>query len=158
MASLDLDIDTGGFVDLGQGRIEITADATEADLRANILAARGTGSWTNGIGIGSSAAGLASGARTIGYTVASDGSAVVAFAAPGDLDLNGYVNVFDLVVMQSSDVYGTSSAANWADGDMNYDGVANLFDLVAIGAGGAFGQGNYLANSAGGVASTAAVP
>ena len=158
VASLDLDLDTGGFVDLGQGRIEITADATEADLRANILAARGTGSWTNGIGIGSSAAGLASGARTIGYTVASDGSAVVAFAAPGDLDLNGYVNVFDLVVMQSSDVYGTSSAANWADGDMNYDGVANLFDLVAIGAGGAFGQGNYLANSAGGVASTAAVP
>lgn len=157
VGSLVVDAEAGGFVDLGSGRIEIAADATEAALRADVLAARGTGSWNGGVGIGSSAAGLADGARTIGYTVAANGSAVVAFAAPGDLNLDGVVNAFDLIAIQSSSAFGTSNAATWAQGDMNYDGVANLFDLVAIGAGGAFGQGSYLP-AASVASSAAAVP
>lgn len=157
VASLKIDREAGGFVDLGMGRIEIAADATEAGLRADIVAARAAGSWTGGVGIGSTAVGITSGARTIGYSVAADGSATVAFAAPGDLDLNGSVNVFDLVAMSTSAAFGKNVAAGWSDGDINYDGVADLFDLVAIGAGGAFGQGNYLSVSLSGAGASGAV-
>lgn len=155
--TLDVDAEAGGFVDLGRGRIEIGSGATKAGLRADILAARGSGDWLGEAGIGSSAEELANGIRTVGYTVAANGSAVVAFAAPGDLNLDGQVNVFDLAALRSSGVFGTSSAAHWTDGDMNYDGVANLFDLVAIGSGGGFGQGNYLPGSTPALAS-AVVP
>ena len=157
VASLKIDREAGGFVDLGMGRIEIAADATEAGLRADIVAARAAGSWTGGVGIGSTAVGITSGARTIGYSVAADWSATVAFAAPGDLDLNGSVNVFDLVAMSTSAAFGKNVAAGWSDGDINYDGVADLFDLVAIGAGGAFGQGNYLSVSLSGAGASGAV-
>lgn len=142
--TLDVDTEAGGFVDVGRSRIEIGSGATKAGLRADILAARGSGDWLGEAGIGSSAEEVASGIRTVGYTVAANGSAVVAFAAPGDLNLDGLVDVFDLAALRSSSVFGTSSAAHWADGDMNYDGVANLFDLVAISSGGRFGQGQYL--------------
>ncbi len=148
VGSLEVDAEAGGLVDLGIGRIEIGAGATAAALRADILAARGSGDWLGGTGIGSSVKALVGGGRTIGYTVAADGSAVVAFAAAGDLDLNGSVDIFDLAALRGSAVFGTASAADWAAGDMNYDGVANLFDLVAIGAAGAFGQGNYLPQTA----------
>lgn len=155
--TMDVDEEAGGFVDLGRGRIEIGSGATKAGLRADILAARGSGDWLGAAGIGSSADELASGIRTVGYTVAANGSAVVAFAAPGDLNLNGLVDVFDLAALRGSAVFGTSSAAHWADGDMNYDGIANLFDLVAITSGGGFGQGNYLPGPAA-VLATAGVP
>ena len=143
VSTFDIDAEVGGFVDLGRGRIEIGSGATKGSLRAGILAARGSGDWLGETGIGSTAEELASGIRTVGYTVAENGSAVVAFAAPGDLNLDGQVDVFDLAALRGSAVFGTSAAAHWADGDMNYDGVANLFDLVAIGSGGGFGQGAY---------------
>ncbi|MFM1904121.1 MAG: hypothetical protein RLZZ440_2021 [Planctomycetota bacterium] len=155
VGSLDVPPEAGGFVDLGVGRIEIGSGATAAGLRAAILTARGSGDWLGGAGIGSSAGELVGGGRTIGYTVAADGSAVVAFAAAGDLDLNGSVDIFDLAALRGSAVFGTATTADWAAGDMNYDGVANLFDLVAIGAAGAFGQGNYLPQAAATVAGTA---
>jgi hypothetical protein len=87
--------------------------------------------------------------------VAGDGSAVVSFAAPGDIDLSGVVNVFDLVGINASGTYGTGQTADWNDGDMNYDGVTNVFDLVTVNGGGAYNQGNYFPaapNVAGGVA------
>ena len=49
----------------------------------------------------------------MGYVVAGDSSAKVSFAAPGDTDLNGSVDVFDLVSVNSSGKYGTGAAAVW---------------------------------------------
>ena len=82
----------------------------------------------------------------------------MSFAAPGDTDLSGAVNVFDLVNINSSGKYGNASASNWADGDMNYDGVTNVFDLVAVNGGGAYNQGNYLPAPPPASGSVAAVP
>lgn len=145
VASLAVDESAGGLVDLGSGRIEIASGASEAALRADILAGRGTGDWNGTAGIGSTAAAAATpGTRAVGYRVAADGSAVVAFAAPGDLDLDGVVGVFDLVAFDAAGRYGTGAAAGWAAGDVNYDGLANLFDLVAIDGAGVFGTGSYL--------------
>ena len=79
---------------------------------------------------------------------ATDGSAIVAFAAAGDADMNGEVNVFDLVVINSSAAYGSGAASVWSTGDFNYDGVTNVFDLVATSGTNTFGRGNYRPASA----------
>jgi autotransporter-associated beta strand protein len=160
LASLTVDEAAGGgLVDLGSGRIAIAGGASEEDLRADLVAGRGDGSWNGGTGIGSSVAAASGGSLSVGYRVAADGSAVVAVAAAGDLDLDGDVDIFDIVGLDGGGKYGTDAAAGWADGDMNYDGLANLFDLVAIDGGGAFGAGGYLPAPTGSLAATSvAVP
>jgi len=93
--------------------------------------------------------------------VAGDGSARVSFAAPGDANLDGNVNVFDLVDIDASGTYGSGGASVWSQGDFNYDGVTNVFDLVGIDTAGAYGTGNYFPagpTALSGPGSIAAVP
>ena len=144
----------GGRLDLGVGQVSIGAGGiTGTDLRADIIAGRSGGSWNGTSGITSTAAAASGGTRAVGYVVAPDGSAQVSFAAPGDVDLNGQVNVFDLVSVNSSGKYGTGQSAVWNQGDFNYDGATNVFDLVGINTAAVYGQGNYFpAAGAGGVA------
>ncbi len=75
-----------------------------------------------------------------------------------DTDLDGQVNVFDLVGMMGGGRYGTGGSAVWAQGDFNYDGLTDVFDLVGIGGAGAYGAGSYLPSPAVGVGGVAAVP
>ncbi len=151
----------GGRVDLGSGQVSVASDGISAtDLRADILAGRNGGDWNGTTGITSSTAAATGGNRAVGYVVAADGSAKVSFAAPGDVDLTGAVDVFDLVSVNSAGKYGTGSAAVWSQGDFNYDGVTSVFDLVNVNTAGAYGQGTYfpVAPTAAGVGSVAAVP
>jgi len=151
----------GGRLDLGAGQVVVAAGGiSAADLRADIIAGRNNGGWNGGTGITSSAAASSGGTRAVGYVVNGDGSARVSFAASGDVDLNGQVNVFDLVSVNSSGKYGTGQASVWSQGDFNYDGVTNVFDLVGINTAAVYGQGNYFpaAPSAGGLGGVAAVP
>ena len=148
----------GGRLDLGAGQISIAPDGiTAADLRADIIAGRAGGAWTGSTGITSSTAAASGGTRVVGYVVAADGSAKVSFAASGDVDLSGAVNVFDLVSINSSGKYGTGTSAVWNQGDFNYDGVTNVFDLVSVNTAGVYGQGNYFPAGPS-VGSAAAVP
>jgi autotransporter-associated beta strand protein/T5SS/PEP-CTERM-associated repeat protein len=134
----------GGKLDLGAGQVAIASGGiTATDLRADIIAGRNGGAWNGSTGITSSAAAAAGGTRAVGYVVEGDGSARVSFAAPGDTDLNGLVNVFDLVGIDASGTYGTGATAVWSQGDFNYDGRTNVFDLVGIDTAGAYGAGNY---------------
>jgi fibronectin-binding autotransporter adhesin len=146
----------GGLVDLGAGQINIAVGgAVAADLRADIIAGRNGGAWRGTTGITSSAAAASGGTRSVGYIVAGDGSARVSFAAAGDVDLTGTVDVFDLVAVNSSGKYGTGTSSVWSQGDFNYDGVTNVFDLVGINTAGTYGRGNYFPaapTTAGGVA------
>ena len=151
----------GGRLDVGAGAVAIAAGGiSAADLRADIIAGRNTGAWNGTAGITSSAAAASGGTRAVGYVVAGSGAATVSFAAPGDVDLSGTVNVFDLVGINSSGTYGTGAASVWSTGDFNYDNVTNVFDLVSINTAAAYGQGNYFpaAPSASGLGSVAAVP
>jgi prepilin-type N-terminal cleavage/methylation domain-containing protein len=146
VASLDVaEVTGGGLVDLGAGQVTIAAGGTTPEaLVADILAGRNGGRWDGQTGITSSTAAAATdGTRAVGYVVAGDGSAQVSFAAPGDTDLNGQVNVFDLFAVDAAEKYGTGQAALWSQGDFNYDGVANLFDLIEIAASGVYNQGSY---------------
>jgi fibronectin-binding autotransporter adhesin len=152
----------GGRVDLGSGELTVAAGGiTGADLRADIIAGRNGGGWDGAAGITSAAAASSGGTRAVGYVVAGDGSARVSFAAPGDTDLSGQVNVIDLVGIDAAGKFGSGQAADWSQGDFNYDGVANILDLVAIDTAGAFGTGNYFPatpTAAGLGGSVAAVP
>jgi fibronectin-binding autotransporter adhesin len=151
----------GGRLDVGAGQVSIAPGGiTAADLRADIIAGRAGGAWTGLTGITSSTAASSGGTRAVGYVVAADGSAKVSFAASGDVDLSGAVNVFDLVSINSAGKYGTGTSAVWNQGDFNYDGVTNVFDLVSVNTAGVYGQGNYFpaAPSVAGVGSVAAVP
>ncbi len=151
----------GGRLDLGAGQVSIAAGGiSAADLRADIIAGRNGGAWNGAAGITSSTAAASGGTRAVGYVVAGDGSAKVSFAASGDVDLSGAVNVFDLVSINSSGKYGTGQASVWNQGDFNYDGSTNVFDLVSVNTAGVYGQGNYFpaSPSAGSLGSVAAVP
>jgi len=145
-ASLAVDETSGGGrLDLGAGQLTIAAGGiSAADLRVDIIAGRNGGTWNGETGIVSSTAAAApGGVRAVGYVVAGDGSARVSFAAPGDTDLSGQVNVFDLVSIDSAGKYGSGQSADWSQGDFNYDGITNVFDLVSIDTAGAYGAGNY---------------
>jgi autotransporter-associated beta strand protein len=134
----------GGRLDLGAGQVTVAIGGiSAADLRADIIAGRNGGAWTGTTGITSSAAAASGGTRAVGYVVAGDGSAKVSYAASGDVDLSGAVNVFDLVTINSSGKYGSGTASVWSQGDFNYDGVTNVFDLVGVNTAGSYGQGNY---------------
>ena len=165
LAAAGLEVDesgTGGLLDLGAGELAVAAGGiTAADLRADIIAGRNGGGWDGTTGITSAAAAGSGGTRAVGYVVAGDGSARVSFAAPGDTDLSGQVNIIDLVGIDAAGRFGTGQPADWSQGDFNYDGVTNVLDLIAIDTAGAFGTGNYFPDPVGTTAalgSIAAVP
>ncbi len=148
----------GGLLDLGVGEMTIApGGSTSASLRTDLVAGRNGGGWNGTTGMTSSAAAASGGTRAVGYVVAADGSARVSFAAPGDVDLSGAVNVFDLVSINSSGKYGTGATSVWSQGDFNYDRATNVFDLVSVNTAGAYGQGNYFP-AAPAAAGVAAVP
>jgi fibronectin-binding autotransporter adhesin len=150
---------SGGRVDLGAGMISIASGGiSAADLRADIIAGRNGGAWTGATGITSSTAAASGGTRAVGYVVAADGSAQVSYAAAGDVDLSGAVNVFDLVSINSAGKYGTGGSSVWSQGDFNYDGATNVFDLVGVNTAGAYGQGNYFPAAPSATGGVAAVP
>ena len=145
LGGLTIDGAAGGLLDLGAGEVTIgVGGATAAGLRQALIAGRNGGTWDGTSGIVSAAVVAAGGTRTIGYVAAADGSARISYAAPGDVNLNGQVDVFDLVSVNAGGRYGTGQAAVWTEGDINYDGVTNVFDLVEVNAGGAYGAGDYL--------------
>jgi autotransporter-associated beta strand protein len=149
----------GGRVDLGAGQVTVAvAGPMAADVRADILAGRNGGDWNGGTGITSSLAAGSAGTRAVGYIVASDGAIRVSYAAPGDVDLNGSADVFDLVGINGAGTYGTGSQSDWSRGDFNYDGVTSVFDLVMAGGAGVYGGGRYFPAVASSSAAVAAVP
>jgi autotransporter-associated beta strand protein len=152
----------GGKIDLGSGQVSIAAGGiAAADLRADIIAGRNGGAWDGTEGISSAAAAASSGTRAVGYTIAGDGAARVSFASPGDTNIDGVVDLIDLLAILSSGTYDQSVPAIWDQGDFNYDGVTDLLDLLSILGSGTYDQGNYFpaAPAAAGFAGTvAAVP
>lgn len=134
----------GGLIDLGVGQITILPNGfSVADLRENIISGRSNGSWAGPAGITSSLAAGSGGTRAVGYLIRPDSSAVISYAAAGDVNLDGQVDVFDLVSINGTGVYGTARASDWSLGDFNYDGVTNVFDIVSINSAGTFARGSY---------------
>lgn len=142
VAVTSVSLATNSRLELGTSKLSVAANGfNEMDIRTKLVAGRTGGSWDGSTGITSTAAGVGSN-RAIGYRV-QDGVMEIAVAAPGDTNLDGKLDVFDLIAIQNSGKFSTGSAATWEQGDSNYDGVLDIFDLTALDSTGLFNQGSY---------------
>jgi len=158
VGSEDISIDAlvmeaGGFLDLGSGRITVAEGLTGHVLRELLHQARGSDdAWTSRNGIGSSrafvdvAAGLL---RGVGWIDDGSGAVTIGYAAPGDTNLDGMIDVLDLVGLLSAKTFDSGEAATWAQGDFNYDGSYDVLDLTELVACGLFDSGDYLSEPSG---------
>jgi len=159
--TIEVDVASGGRIDVGVGLINCFPPNGAGDgwLVDWISAGRDGGSWQGAGGITSSAVvdDAAEGKpRAVGWKKNEDGSVTVGYAAPGDTNLDGEVNIFDLVNVNSSGTYGRGVPSNWSQGDFDYNGVTNIFDIVMVNGAGVYGRGRYVPAPASG--SVAAVP
>jgi len=131
-----------GLVDVGLGGLTVAGGQTAAGLVAGIRAGRANGTWSGTSGIKSSAAAAMSD-RAVGWVSNGGGSFTVAFAAAGDLDLNGAVDLDDVIAFVNSGRYDTGLPATWAQGDYDYNGIVDLDDVIAFVNGRLYDKGSY---------------
>jgi len=83
--------------------------------------------------------------REIGHRVLPDGALKVGYSAVGDANMDGSVNLQDLIALDAGGKFGTAATdAGWWQGDFNHDGVVNIVDIIAMDAAGLYGTGSYL--------------
>lgn len=146
---------TGGLVDLGASRINVAAGGiTPEAVVLDILAGRtGTaGAWTGTTGITSSAAAAAIAAgspRAVGWYDDGSGAITVAFSAPGDTNVDGFVDLLDVANVLAAGKYDTGEPATWTQGDFTYDGIVDILDVSDFLVTGLFDAGGYLPAAAG---------
>ncbi len=138
-----LTIDGGGIVDVGNGQLTLdTLTYVSADIKRWLQAGRGDGSGNGATGIRTRFASLQTG-RTVGFKVNPDGSITVGYAAIGDTDLSGEVDIIDAARLIASNLFNAGFTASWSTGDFNYDNVFDVLDLSAFMATNWFNRGSY---------------
>ncbi|MFM7245206.1 MAG: cellulose binding domain-containing protein, partial [Planctomycetaceae bacterium] len=136
------------MVDVGSGGMTFAPGITP--VQAQLAAGRGIGDWTGISGIRSSAAAAAISAgrsRAAGWLDNGDGTVTAAFAAAGDTNMDGTVDVLDSANVATSGKFDTGLTASWADGDFNYDGVVDVLDLSDFISSDLLDRGGYVAPS-----------
>ncbi len=133
-----------GLLDVGTSRLTVRSGLSAGQVMAWISTGRNGGAWDGPAGVTSSAVAAALG-RAVGWRANGDGSFTIAYAAAGDLDLNGVVDFDDVVAMVSAGRYDTGLPATWSQGDYDYNGVVDFDDVVGIVSAGLFDTGAYAA-------------
>jgi fibronectin-binding autotransporter adhesin len=155
-----LNPNAGGLVDVGNGMVTVKSGLTVENMLTAITAGSNGGTWTGTSGITSSTAAADSAAgspRAVGWLDNGDGSLTVAYAAPGDTNLDWSVDILDTANFLALGKFDTGSPATWREGDFNYDGIVDILDADAFVSTGLFNAGNYN-TPPGAVGSVAAVP
>jgi hypothetical protein len=122
----------------------VAAGLSGERLRRALVAGRGNGQWDARTGITSAAVAVAAAAgasRSIGWADRGDGSMSFAFAAPGDANIDGIVDVLDAADLIAAGRFDTGADATWAEGDFGYDGVVDVLDVADFLSGGLFDAG-----------------
>ena len=144
---LAIDEALGSKLDIGAGRVQIAAGGiTTVDLMADLMVGRNGGSWDGIGGIGSTAVAsalVASRPRTIGWLTQDDGSLTIAAAAPGDINLDGIVDLLDVANLLSGGRFDTGLPADWSLGDTTYDGIVDILDAAEFMGTGLYDAGPY---------------
>lgn len=136
VGGLSIDTASGSKVDVSDNNLDIVFGSNPdpvSTIRSYLLSGYNSGAW-NGPGIDSSSAAASSGKFAVGYVDAGDSEGVAgeiqtAYTLVGDTNLDGTVNLTDLLGLLNS--YGLTGQ-DWAHGDFNYDGTVNLTDLLAL--------------------------
>ena len=152
VSTLSIDQADGGKIDVGTGRINVAVGGiTEANLRADVVAGRNGGAFngTSGIMTTGGKASLTSANPAVGYRVLANGSAIVAWAAYGDSNLDGQVNNIDVGLVNNGGKFGAGgTSATWTEGDFNYSGNVNNIDLGLRNNAALFNAGSYIPSAA----------
>jgi hypothetical protein len=77
----------------------------------------------------------------VGWLDNGGGSFTVAYAAPGDVNLDGLIDILDAGALSSSARFNNTAA--WSEGDFNYDGVYDDLDNALYVSTGLFDAGSY---------------
>jgi autotransporter-associated beta strand protein len=132
----------GGLLDFGAGKLTARSGLTRTSILAAINAGKGDGSW-NGVAGFTSRVVASTPARTLGW-MDNGGSYTVGFAAPGDGNLDGMVDIQDVAALLTSNKYDSGLPADWNEGDHNQDGVVDVTDLTELLGAGLYNAGSYL--------------
>ena len=155
-----LNPNAGGLVDVGNGMVTVTSGLTVENMLTAITAGSNGGTWTGTSGIASSTAAVDSAAgspRAVGWLENGDGSLTVAYAAPGDTNIDWSIDILDAANFLALGKFDTGSPATWLEGDFSYDGIVDILDAADFFSTGLFDAGNYN-TPPGAVGSVAAVP
>lgn len=141
-----LTLDPAARLDVGTSRIEVAAGGADAaTVRQRVMAALVDGGWGGPAGLGSTAA-LAGSRRAIGtWTGSESGGITVGWAAAGDTNLDGIVDVIDLANLIEASRYNAARVASWEHGDFNYDGLFDVLDVAELVDAQLYGAGSYRA-------------
>lgn len=143
-----LDLSGRERIDIGSGSVTVSAGLTPERLLAALFAGRGDGSWRSELGITSSVAAADAAAghpRAIGWLDGGDGTLQFAYAAPGDTNLDGRVDILDVSNLVSAGVFDSGRPATWGQGDFGYDGLVDIVDVADFMAAGLYDRGAYVA-------------
>jgi autotransporter-associated beta strand protein len=147
VAALTLDGTATGSIDLGRGRMTIRGGAaTQTNLRAAVVSGRGDGSWAGSTGIMSAAVAadlLAGVPRSLGWVENGDGTLSIAYAAPGDTNLDDAVDILDAANFMAGGLFDSGLPGSWNQGDFGYDGIVDILDAAEFMAAGLFDAGSY---------------
>jgi autotransporter-associated beta strand protein len=144
VALASLALDTLGRLDLGSGSFTVaTGGFIQATLLQRLIAGRNDGTWDGTTGIVSRIAATQA-SRAIGWSVLSDGSMQIAFAAPGDANIDGTIDILDAANFVAGGAFDTGGSASWDGGDFNYDTVVDILDAADFLGSGLFDAGGYL--------------
>ena len=141
-----LDLAAGGLVDVSHGGMTVTSGMSVPSLVSALIAGRDDGAWggTSGITSSAVAANVALGEeRAVGWLDNGDGSVFFAYAAPGDTNLDGLVDVLDGSNFSTSDKYDQNLPSSWFQGDFNYDGIVDVLDAAFFVSTGLYNAGYY---------------
>ena len=150
-----LSIGGGGLVDVGAGSVTVLAGLADAEIRSLLLNGMNGGDWNGTRGVTSSrvAAEVAiAEPRSVGW-LDLGASTLFSYAAPGDTNVDGVVDLLDASNLLSFAGYDLPVSATWLDGDFNYDGLADILDTAAFLSAGLYDAGPYGPAAAVGVAS-----
>ena len=150
----------GGRLDVGRGSVTVAAGASPSSLLADLLAGRGDGTWTgSGITSAAVATDVAAGRpRAIGWIEQADGGITFGYAAPGDTNLDGLVDISDVARFIASGLFDTGLPATWEGGDSNYDGLVDILDAGDFLLTGLYDAGRYPGGSGLAASGVVAVP
>jgi hypothetical protein len=145
----------GGTLDVSNGRVSLRSGSYDpVAIQAGLQSGRGGGDWRGPAGVTSTAVAAADGPapRGVGWLAESDGAMALAYAAPGDTNLDWQVDLLDTANFLAAGQFDSSSLATWSEGDFTYDGLVDILDAADFLSTGLYDAGGYNGSGAAGVA------